>query len=292
MRSLVHNILYNKKLFALVSGAAIVASIGLGLYSYDRLPTEFMRVDFIDVGQGDGMLITMPDRTQVVVDTGRSAAFASALGRYMPLFDKSLDMVVITHNDADHIGGFDEVLRHYEVESVLFNGVFANTQEMRSSVNELRTDSPQIIQAKTGQRFEFADNIVLEVLSPDIITHDTTHNDASIVLRLDHGDVSLLLTGDIEKAQEHALVAGESDLDVDILKVAHHGSRTSTSQEFLEQASPGIAIIQVGEANTFGHPTTEVLDRLSHAQVYRTDHHGTISILSDGTNIRVLQVRE
>ena len=298
-------IVANPRVQKVVLMSLACAAAVLSIFVYDRLPRDVMRIDFIDVGQGDGILITMPDRTQIVVDTGPpSARFVEQLSRYMPMFDTSIDMVIITHHDSDHSGGMAELLRHYTIGTFMYNGTLHDTQGVRSFIAGLRVQHPRIIRAERGQIFRFGEEIggvagdssairpTLTVLAPasDPGISVQAQNVYSVVMRVDYGETSVLITGDIEAVQEQELVTSDQPVDVDILKVAHHGSKTSSIEAFIDAVSPGVAIIQVAAHNSYGHPSPEVITRYHDdgVTVFRNDSEGTISVVSDGQHVRVL----
>ena len=245
-----------------------------------------LTVMFLDVGQGDAILIEGPDGHRVLVDGGPSGdAITSALGRRLPFYDRRLDMVALTHPQLDHLGGLPEVIEQYDVRAVLANGVEGDASAYRAWQDALHAHDIAPVAAARGQTIDLGGGALLSVLSPDQRAEPASVNDSSLVLRLTMGDLSFLLTGDITEGGESALVRSGSDLRTTVLKVAHHGSRTSTSIEFLERAQPAVDVISVGAGNPYGHPVSDILERLGDDLVLRTDEHGDVTLSTDGRHL-------
>jgi competence protein ComEC len=273
------------------------ALVGLGLaailawLAVAQMPDGRLHVTFLDVGQGDAILITTPRGQQLLVDGGPSpSALTSALGREMPFWDRSLDLVAMTHADADHITGLAEVLDRYQVGGWLESGLpeddptYVECQELLA-----QRGVPQH-SVSAGDRLNLGSGILLDVLHPPAgftVAPDTSSNDRSLVLRLAWQHASFLFTGDVEAAAEGQLLASRQLLRSDVLKVAHHGSGGSSTVPFLAAVDPGHAVISVGAENRFGHPDPAVLERLAGVAVLRTDQHGTVEFATDGQRLWV-----
>ncbi len=249
-----------------------------------------LRVSFLDVGQGDAILIETPSRYQVLIDGGKNRKVVSELGRLMPFGDRSLDIVVATHPDADHIGGLPEVVERYRIGLFIEPYVVSRSSlddELEQRLARRKVDK---LFAERGQVIDFGDGVELTVLFPD---RDVSHwetNDASIVAKLTYGSQSFLLTGDSSIKTENILLNLDRGLlDVDVLKAGHHGSRTSTSLSFAQAASPLFGIISAGRDNTYGHPHQEVLSILERvgAEVLGTAEEGTITFETDGEELKL-----
>lgn len=246
------------------------------------LPDDRLHVYFLDVGQGDAILLRAPDGRQVLVDGGPSpAALLDELGALMPFGDRSLDLVVLTHPDADHMTGLLTLPERYRVAALLIpDGAAAYPA---SWADALADDRGELTVAQRGMQIKL-DTLQITVLhAPDSTAADD--NNASLVLRLDYGTTSLLLTGDAEQMTEQALLDAGAPLRADVLKVAHHGSASSTTAAFLAAVQPRLAVIQVGADNRFGHPHPDVLARLAAVEVLRTDLNGRIEVISDGERL-------
>jgi competence protein ComEC len=271
---------------ALMAAGAVVALIAAALV---QLPDGKLHVYFLDVGQGDAILIVTPAGRQVLMDGGPApSVILNQLARHMPFWDRSLDLVVATQPDVDHLAGLVAVLERYQVGAVLAHewpqgGRDAATTHWRQLVAERR---PSRIVPQAGQRLQLEPGVEMVVLHPDdSAAASLTGNDASLVTRLTFGGVSFLFTADIEAAGEAALIRSGRLERAAVLKAAHHGSQTSTTPEFLGLADPLVVAIQAGAENTFGHPSPEVLARLAGRRVFRTDQSGTVEIVSDGTRL-------
>jgi competence protein ComEC len=263
-------------------------------YTAVTMPDDDLHVSFIDVGQGDAILIRKGSQ-QVLVDGGPSpGAITLALGRRMPFWDRTIDLLVLTHPHQDHLAGLVEILRRYRVRQVLFpsiNYVSPLYDEWLRTIEEKEVKS---IFARAGQRIEVAGGLVMEVLNPPLVPLTGTGSDidnSSAVLRLEYGEVSFLLTGDVQREAEWELARERVPLASTVLKVPHHGSDTSTTPEFLAVVSPALAVISVGIDNSFGLPDGDVLSRLAEKvgarNLYRTDTQGTIDFITDGQKLWV-----
>jgi competence protein ComEC len=247
---------------------------------------ELLEVVMLDVGQGDAFFIEAPSGTQVLIDGGRGTAVLRALSEVMPFWDRTIDVVVATHPDADHIGGLVDVLERFKVGHILESSVKNDSSTFSAYERAREAESAVMVAPSRGTRIKIDDSVVLTVLSQEVVATSDT-NEASIILRLDYGQTSFLFTGDASKEVERELLQFHELLDVDVLKVGHHGSDTSTSTEFISATSPEFALISAGRDNSYGHPDDEVLDRLKSANVriFRTDAHGTVRLVSDGQSI-------
>jgi len=285
--------LKNKKLIWVVSGVLVCLNIVAWVVVWDLSQPRFLEVVFFDIGQGDSIFIETPERFQVLIDGGPGLAVLEKLGQEMAFYDREIDLIILTHPEHDHYFGLLEVLKRYEVKNILWTGVLRDTAEYQEWVRLINEEGANIIIAETGQKIMLQENplIFLEILHPfeNLEGQETKYtNDTSIVAELVFNDVSFLFTGDISKKIEKELVYEYIDLDTDVLKVAHHGSKTSSCLEFLEIVSPELAVISVGE-NNYGHPHPGVLANLEKfdIQVLITKELGDIKIVSDGNNIKI-----
>jgi competence protein ComEC len=269
--------------------AAILVSVMAATMPDGRLHTSFL-----DVGEGDAILIQKGSQ-QILVDGGPSPqAIALALGKEMPFWDRTIDLVILTHPHADHITGLVEVLHRYRVKQVLSTDLEYESPIYDEWLRLLKEEDIGYTLAQAGQQIDFGSDVKLQVLNPQTPILTGTESDIdnnSIVLRLETGEVSFLLTADIMREAEFELVARRANLTSTVLKVAHHGSATSTTKEFLAVVNPRLAVISVGKENPFGHPSSEVIDRLKEnlgqENIYRTDEDGTIEFITDGERLWV-----
>jgi competence protein ComEC len=258
------------------------------------LPDSMLHVNFLDVGQGDSILIVKGGR-QVLVDGGPDPQpLLLALGRKMPFWDRTIDMVVLTHPDADHLGGLIEVLKRYRVTHILAANTTSDSPLFREWRAAIAARDIKCTVALSGQRITFSDTVTLTVLNPGrnvTSLNGDDLNQSSVVLRVKMGDASFLLTGDLPAETERELVMDRADLRSTVLKAGHHGSEGSTSEAFLSIVNPQAAVVSVGRGNTHGHPAQEVLSRLKEMTgddgIYRTDEQGTIEFTTDGERLWV-----
>ncbi|MBI4121047.1 MAG: MBL fold metallo-hydrolase [Parcubacteria group bacterium] len=248
-----------------------------------------LMVAFLDVGQGDAAFIEAPNGNQMLIDGGPSGqALLRELSNVMPFYDRSIDVLVITNPDKDHVGGFPDILKHYDVHYLLEPGVLRETAVYTTLVSLVESKGVERVFARRGMRIVLGEDVFFDVLFPDRDPKGMTTNDASIVAKLNYGETSFLLTGDTTKKIERYLASMDGkDLDADILKVAHHGSKTSSDAALLGFASPAYAVISSGKGNSYGHPHKEVVDRLIQfgVEIFETAKIGTIIFQSDGTNL-------
>jgi competence protein ComEC len=255
-----------------------------------QLPDGRLHVAFLDVGQGDAILITAPEGQQVLVDGGPNPTqILRELGQQLPFWDSTIDMVVLTHADADHMTGLVPLLERYRVQHLLASAQSLGAEEARYLWAAVEGGRVEVTQAARGMRVMIGDAVELEILHPEAVPlAGYTDNNSSVVVRLKYGATSFLLTGDLESRGEAHLLRSGQVLSAQVLKVSHHGSGGATTDRFLEAVSPWLAVIQVGEGNHFGHPSPALLERLADAGVrtLRTDTHGTIEVVSDGWSLQ------
>jgi competence protein ComEC len=280
-----------------IAGAALVLGVsGMLLWAeVFRGPDGNLHVYFFDVGQGDSILVVTPNGRQVLVDGGPDvdSAITVLTGPLSP-WDRGLDLAALTHLDADHSRGLIEALERYRVGAVLVGGedrTAALYPEWQAMVDrqQLRT-----VQAYTGQQIILDDEVTLEVLHPPWPPRQGSQwgrNNNGLVFRLVYGEVSFLLTGDIEAEAESHLALSHRNLKSSVMKVAHHGSKTSTTPTFLESVDPLAVAISSGEDNRFGHPHPEVVEcleqQVGRQRIYQTAEHGNIEFISDGRSLWV-----
>lgn len=242
----------------------------------------------LDIGQGDALFIESPTGTQILVDGGPPRKILSQLARVMSPFDHTIDSIIITNPDQDHIGGFLDVLKVYKVDSVFEPGTLTDSKTYQNLEAEIKNKNIPDILAKKGMRLDIGGGAVIDILFPNRDVFDWSSNDGSIVAKLTYGKTSIMLTGDATLATEK-IILGENSagtLKSTILKVGHHGSRTSTSEDFVKAVTPSYALISDGKDNKYGHPHLDTLNTLAQfsAKIFRTDLLGTIIMKSDGKN--------
>ncbi len=248
-----------------------------------------LTVAFLDIGQGDATYIESPTGNQVLIDGGpQGGPILSRLGEQMPFYDHSMDVVMGTHADADHIGGLASVFERYRVGTAFFPGLLAkDTLIYKNFTEAAHKYTALVIQTRRGQWLELGGGATLTILWPDPSAPLSDSNDESMVAVLSYGKTHYVLTGDAPQWVERQLVIrdGAEKLAAQILKAGHHGSKTSSAPEFLATVHPDYAIISAGKKNRYGHPHAEALAHMAAvgARILRTDESGTIVIPSTGS---------
>lgn len=261
-------------------------------YSIASQKNGLLKIYFFNIGQGDAIFIEAPNGNQVLIDGGPDSKIIQKLGETMPFYDKKIDLVVLTHSDADHLMGLMGVLERYNVQNIIYSDIIRKSVLYSAWQEAVIEEGANVIDPVAGKVVDLGNNVTLIVINPteslDGKVLEKTNND-SVVLMLKYGEAEVLLTGDIEAKTERRIILNGANLDADILKVAHHGSKTSTIEEFLYEVSPKVAIIQVGAKNRYGHPSPEVLKILEEYGIkhYRTDSDGDIKVVSDGENFQI-----
>ncbi len=246
----------------------------------------------LDVGQGDALFIESPTGVQVLVDVGPPRKIISALSGVMSPFDRSIDAIIITNPDLDHLGGFVDVVKKYKVGKVFEPGTFNESRAYENFKSEIKNKNIENILARQGMRMDLGGGVVIDILFPDRDVSWFESNDGSVIAKLTYGETSVMLMGDATNNAEEMVLEdyNTSQLASDILKVGHHGSRTSSSEEFVKAVAPLYAFISSGKSNSYGHPHEEVLDTFSllRAKIFRTDTLGTIVVKSDGQDMKFI----
>jgi beta-lactamase superfamily II metal-dependent hydrolase len=245
--------------------------------------TDTLNVYYLDIGQGDCTLITQGSHA-MMVDAGDNDQ-GTRIQSYLNYLDiERFDYLILTHPDADHIGGADVVIYKFDVASILMPDQSADTRTYDDVLQAMKSKNYTAVCPQVGDTYAFGD-ASFTILSPVRSYSDTNNN--SIVIRLTYGKNTFLFTGDAEEQAEADMISGGMDLQADVLKAGHHGSSTSTSNEFLDAVSPSFAVISCGQDNKYGHPHAETLNKFRQRgiAVYRTDEQGTITATSDGRNI-------
>lgn len=278
--------LENCKKYSLLILASLLVIANIFIFQQDfKNSHRGLTFAMLDIGQGDALFIESPTGTQILVDAGPPRVILSQLARVMPPFDREIDAMIITNPDADHISGFLDVLKVYKVNLVFEPGTFNDSKTYQNLEAEIENKNIPNMLAKKGMRLNIGGGAVIDILFPDRDVSTWSSNDGSIVAKLTYGTTSVMLTGDSTAKTEKIVIEGNSQeaLKSTILKVGHHGSRTSTSSEFVKTVSPLYALISNGKNNKYGHPHQDTLDTLSSlgAKIMRTDLLGTIIFKCD-----------
>lgn len=276
-----------KKWLIFVIGGVLILSLFLIYYFSSE---KNLKIIFLNVGQGDAILIRTVKGENILIDGGPNKNIIFKLDSYIPFYERKIDLMILTHPDPDHLNGLVEVLKRYPTRKVFYNGVKDNDliySEFLKIIEEKKIEKEVVW---LGKNFEFKNGKIeifypFENLSGLEFKND---NDSSIVFKLTYGKIRILFTGDATKKIEEKLIENNLDLEAEILKVAHHGSKDSTSLNFLEKVKPIYAIISVGE-NKFGHPSLRVLKNLEKikTKVLRTDQLDDIIFETNGVDLKL-----
>jgi len=261
-----------RKLIYLVLFILLVVACIFNAISYFSARKD-LTINFLDVGQGDAILISQGDK-QILIDGGPSGSrIMEKLGKYIPFWDRKIEVVIETHPDQDHIQGLLDVMRNYQIGEVVESKGESDTELYKKFKEIIDSKKIESFTAEAGTEIKITDEAVLKIILAETGTAKDT-NSASVVTELNFGDNSFLFTGDLPSEAENKF----SDIKTEVLKVAHHGSKYSTSVEFLNNVSPRDAVISVAKNNKYGHPTEEVLNRLKekNINILRTDEMGDI----------------
>jgi competence protein ComEC len=280
-----------RRLFKILSALLILTCLLIGFTLYSQADRQNLEVDFLNVGQGDAILIKTPYEQNILIDGGPDNSVLSELGKNLAFFDKNIDLVILTHPHSDHVTGLVEVLRRYKVKKVLMTGVLHTAPYYSTFLDEIRKQNIPTEVVKGPENINLGEGLDIKILYPfsDLSGQKSDNlNNTSIVAKLIYKDNSFLFEGDAGKEVEEAMLVNKIDLKSNVLKVAHHGSKNATSQEFLNAVLPQIAVISVGK-NDYGHPSQITIDRLlqNYIKILRTDLVGTIKITSDGKQIEI-----
>ncbi|MDO5388166.1 MAG: ComEC/Rec2 family competence protein [Clostridia bacterium] len=276
------SVLFILLLFALTSGCSYNSAnvFNKGEITYDNT------VSFIDVGQGDSILVKS-NGCYMLVDAGEEDK-GSVVAEYIRNegIDK-LDYVVATHPHSDHIGGMDDILNTFQVDNIIMPDMVTSTKCFENMLNAVENKNINAIVGQAGYDFELG-NFKCSIVGPVTIGDDANNN--SVVIKLVYGNDSILLTGDCSKAEETDIADSGADISANLLKAGHHGSSTSSSDKFVSMVSPQIVVISCGKDNEYGHPHKETLDTFNKygVKVYRTDEEGTVTAVCSGNGISMV----
>lgn len=269
--------------------SAIIISISFLVQNNNVSSQNKMTVHYIDVGQGDSILIQVNNKN-LLIDSGPSSNRKDLLNYLENLNIKKLDYIIATHPHEDHIGNMDTIIKRYNIGSFYSPKVITSSNTFESMISALVDKNLKINVLKNGVKgIDLGKNVEIQVFSPlENISSDNL-NDYSPIIKITFVNNSFLFTGDAEVSTESMVLSENNNLNCDILKVGHHGSSTSTSSNFLTSVNPSVAIIPVGKNNSYGHPTPEILSLLNsyNIRTFRTDINGSIIAISDGNNINI-----
>ncbi len=277
----------NKRTILIIGVVVILTAVFL----FARSDEKKLEVIFFDVGQGDSALIKTPFGQDILIDGGPDNSVLEKLGANLGFFNNDIELMISTHPHADHVGGLIEIIRRYDVEKILYTGVAYDSLIYKTFLKEVEAEGAEIIIAKQRQKIYMGEDLYLDILYPEENITNEVHknvNNTSIVFRLVYGENSFLFMGDAERDVENKIV-DDGGLQSDVLKLAHHGSKTN-DREFLDIVLPEFTVISVGKDNRFGHPNRGIINMLNNiaSDIFRTDKLGDIYFFSDGDNLEVL----
>lgn len=277
----------NKK-YLIILGVILIAII-LVLLSWQYSRDQRLRVVFLDVGQGDSILIRTPQGKDILIDGGSDNRVLLGLGKYLPFYDRDIELMILTHAHDDHYFGQIEVLKRYEVKQVLYSGVPSEAHDYQEWERIIKEKDIPLHQVQTHQILPLENNLDLQILYPleDLTEKEIDDiNDTSVCVRLDYQDIEFILTGDASQKVEKRLLETyiASELESEVLKAGHHGSKTASARDFIEVVNPEYAAIQCGLDNKFKHPHFITLKNLEllEINILRNDLDGDIEFRTDG----------
>lgn len=282
----------SKKVYLILIIIFIVA-LSLFIFVWSGEWSKKLEIDFLDVGQGDAELIKTPFNQNILIDGGPDNTILRRLGENLSWYDRTIDLMILTHPHEDHVAGLIEVLKRYKVKKILYTGVVYEAPVYQSWLELVKSKNIETVIIDRPQAIQLGEDCSLEIIWPSQPLAGlgaAELNDTSIVAKLRYKQNSFLFMGDLQIDKEQELIKNNIDLQANVLKVGHHGSDTASSEEFLEKVKPQIAIIEVGQKNDFGLPSLRVIKKLERigATIHRTDQTGTVKMTSDGINIVIL----
>lgn len=282
---------YGKVFFVSICLIIIFVSV-VSIFNF--VSTQKLRVSFLDVGQGDAILIQTPSGKNILVDGGPSAVIRTRLSHEMSYFDNDIDVMVATHPDADHVTGLIPVLEKYNVKKIIISKAESQTGVFDTLNKSIEKEKSEVYITEAGDSIDFHDGVILKVLYPpkNYVEKKNDTNDASISLIINYGDQSFLLTGDLPSTKESKLISSgylNFNKKITVYKAGHHGSKTSSGEQLLSFIHPEYVVISAGKDNKYGHPNIETIDRLEiyAKEIISTVDRGTISFITDGRLMEV-----
>lgn len=269
-------------------GITIIFILITGIALLENGKVKKLEVSFLDVGQGDAILLTTPSGKQMLVDGGATNAILEQVAKHSSYFDHTLDVMVATHPDSDHVTGLIPILKKYTVATIVTSNVDGSTEIFSDLKQKINEEGSTVYVAQKGDVIDFGDGVTVAVLYPkNIIAKDT--NDGSVSVVVTYGEHSFLLTGDLSSTYEPQLIGGGLPKNITVYKAGHHGSRTSSGETLLSYIKPEYTVISAGVDNDYGHPHKETLERLQTytKEILSTIDKGAITFISDGRLLTV-----
>jgi len=255
------------------------------LKNIDEESNDILKVYFVDVGQGDSIILNKGNES-MIIDAGPNSSEIKLINFINSLNITKFKYVVGTHVHEDHIGGMEKVISDFEVSKVIFPKTISTTKTFNDFIDSVKNKGINLTSPKVGDVYYLSDDVKIQIVAPNSEYYDDQNN-YSIVLKVTYKNISFLFTGDAETLSEKEILQNGIDVSADVLKLGHHGSNSSTSAKFLDKVNPKYAIISVGKDNSYNHPHSEIITRLSirNIIIYRTDILGNILIKTDGIKL-------
>ena len=261
------------------------------LFIIDTINPKKLEVSFLDIGQGDAILIQTPSGKNMVIDGGPNNLILERLSNKISYFDTTIDVMVSTHPDADHVTGLIPILEKYDVKKIIVSPVLGHTGVFDDLTKHVDAEYADEYIAQTGDVIDFHDGVIATILYPSKNYHEKKNdtNDASVSLELQYGNETFLLTGDLPSTEESKLITAGLDKNITVYKAGHHGSKYSSGEQLLSYIKPEYTVISAGKNNRYGHPNPETISRLEKysKEIISTIDRGTITFITDGRLIEV-----
>lgn len=270
----------NKNYFSSLTLAILIILFSTLIYAAFQPDSNYSKITFFDVGQGDSALIKTNENQRVLIDGGPDNSVLSKLDSEIPFYERRLEAIILSHPHADHLVGLIEVIKTYKVSKIYMSGVLHTTPEYLEFLEIIKDKNIPVQIVKSGDQLKFDEKTKIEFFYPkEELTGQKVENlnNSSIVLKYTDNNSSAIFMGDLEIEGQEELYKTNDNLKSDILKVSHHGSLNGTTNKLIERTKPKYAVISSGKNNKFGHPSAKTVDILNGIKVFRTDKEGDIS---------------
>ena len=266
----------------------LIAIIAIFLYlDYTKINSKYFQINYLDIGQGDSILIITPENQKILIDTGLIGNLNKKFKKYISFFDKEIDLFMLTHPDSDHIGDVLNILKNYQIKQIVLPKSIQQNAEFKILLNNIKSEKIPFLFANSETDLKIGKNVFIDFLYPFKNTstkEQNIFNNSSLVFKVVYKENSFLFSGDAEAKQEKMILQSIQNLKADIYQAGHHGSKTSSSEIFLQAIQPKITIISAEKDNSFGHPHKDVIKSLKNkgSIIYQTAEEGDITFYSDG----------
>lgn len=267
---------------------SLISTLTIFLYQdYKKIHPKHLKINYLDIGQGDATLVITPQNQKILIDTGPAGNLNKTLKKYLSFFDKKIDIFILTHPDSDHIGDIPNILKSYKIQKIILPKSIHKKAEYKMLINQIQSKNIPYLFANNYTDIIIDNNIVIDFLYP--FTQSTIHeqnsfHNASLVFKLIHQNNTFFFSGDAEKKQEKLIIQSLQNLQSDIYQAGHHGSKSSSTEIFLQAIQPKITIISAGKDNSFGHPHQKIIERLQKKdiKILETSKENDITFYSNG----------